>query len=333
MVRLGPRNWIAAIAVFWGLICCALSTVTNTSSFYVLRFLLGIGQSGFFPSVIYYVRTFLPPDRFGFAYGLIFSATCIAMILGGPFWALVDACVESSGAKGMESWRWLFLIEGIPSIIIGCLLPFANPNKPSDVKFGSDELGEEKKKLYLASLQAVKKEDGEEVGDGAAKEATCVTIGRILCTAKFWFLALASLCHGIAFWGVVFWVPRVVAQVINPVGDKIEENQLSANAAAHEHESHMSSSSSVVEGDARTPPPPHNLAVDLLSAIPYSGAIVGNLLNAWHSDRTGERRWHLVAALSTQALGLICTAASLEVPPLALFALTVTAAGAWSFPG
>ncbi len=90
LVRFGPRNWIALIAVLWGLVSCSFAVVTDVTGFYAARFLLGVTQAGFFPGASVFLRGFFPPESFGFCNSLVTVATCFAMILGGPFSSLVQ---------------------------------------------------------------------------------------------------------------------------------------------------------------------------------------------------------------------------------------------------
>ena len=97
-VRVGTRNWLGLIALCWGLCCCSLGFAENAQDFYASRFALGAAEAGFFPAVNTYLRQFVPADHFSTAYGLIISATCSAMVLGGPLAAAVSLLVGPQGA-------------------------------------------------------------------------------------------------------------------------------------------------------------------------------------------------------------------------------------------
>lgn len=145
--RCGARNWLGLMAVCWGLCCCALATSTDADSFYRWRFALGATEAGFFPGVNYFLRLFVPRSEFGFAYGLIVSATCLAMVVGGPFAALVAVAAGGGAPGGLVGWQWLFLAQGLPAVAIGLLLPCWLPGSPAMVNFGEGTEGDEDKRF------------------------------------------------------------------------------------------------------------------------------------------------------------------------------------------
>lgn len=224
-------------------------------------------------------------------------------------------------------------------------------------------------------------------GSGAASQAGCGTCCRLLCDPIMWKFALSSLCHGVAFWGVIFWVPQVVASVRagsdespflfphdafsggdDAVSTLIDHLDTDVDASAAEADGSaggggggtrallaaavargaarrlldmgqvvLSSASTLEAADSthsRTSGSiSDTVAVDLLSAVPYTFAVIGNLLNSWHSDKTGERRWHLIGALLLGSFGLLLTGSTLHRPFANLIALSLTAFAFWAVSG
>src|SRR3954470_15234204 len=115
LARVGARRWIARIAITWGLLSSATALVAGPRSFYVLRFLLGVAEAGFFPGIIYYLGNWFTREERARAISLFMTAIPIASVLGGP---LSGALLGLKGHLGLAGWQWLFLLEGSPSIVL-----------------------------------------------------------------------------------------------------------------------------------------------------------------------------------------------------------------------
>lgn len=117
MTRTGARIWIARIMISWGLISSALMFTTSAASFYVLRFLLGVAEAGFFPGIILYLTYWYPARRHARMVAWFMSGVAVAGVVGGPLsgW-IMKAC---AGLNGWAGWQWLFLLEGLPSVLLG----------------------------------------------------------------------------------------------------------------------------------------------------------------------------------------------------------------------
>jgi MFS transporter, ACS family, tartrate transporter len=109
--RVGARVWIARIMIVWGLISAGMMFVHDKTSFYVLRFLLGAAEAGFFPGIILYQTYFFPKSYRSRTIALFMTAAVLSSIVGSPLSGLL---LELDGAMGMRGWKWLFFIEGIP---------------------------------------------------------------------------------------------------------------------------------------------------------------------------------------------------------------------------
>jgi MFS transporter, ACS family, tartrate transporter len=114
--RVGARRWIARIMISWGVIAASMMFVRTPYQFYVLRFLLGVAEAGFFPGVIYYLSYWFPRQHRARAVAAFMMAIPVAGVIGGP---LSGALLALDGSMGLGGWQWLFLLEGLPSILLG----------------------------------------------------------------------------------------------------------------------------------------------------------------------------------------------------------------------
>src|SRR5438876_5810951 len=134
--RVGARIWMARILVTWGIISSAMMFVNGVFTFYVLRFLLGIAEAGFFPGMILYLTYWFPAEARGRAVARFMTATAIAGVIGGPMSGLL---LRMSGAAGLAGWQWLFLIEGLPAVILGFVAFVYLPDGPERAAWLSAE--------------------------------------------------------------------------------------------------------------------------------------------------------------------------------------------------
>ena len=114
--RIGARVWIARIVITWGVIAAGMIFVKSPLSFYLLRFFLGIAEAGFFPGIILYLTYWFPAIQRAQTVALFMTATAIAGVVGGPISGLL---LTLNGIMGLAGWQWLFLLEGLPAIILG----------------------------------------------------------------------------------------------------------------------------------------------------------------------------------------------------------------------
>jgi MFS family permease len=132
LYRIGPRVWITRIALTWGAISASMMFVQNEASFYVLRLLLGAAEAGLFPALMYMVTLWFSQRHRVTMVGLIYTAPCIAILVGSP---MGGALMELEGAGGLHGWQWMFLIEGLFTILVGGVVWLFLPERPSDAKW------------------------------------------------------------------------------------------------------------------------------------------------------------------------------------------------------
>ena len=117
--RVGPRLWIARIMISWGVVAMAMVAVRGAASFFALRFILGLAEAGFFPGVILYLTFWFPAREQARAVALFMTATALAGVIAGP---ISGAFLELHGSGGLSGWQWLFILEGLPAVILGVMV-------------------------------------------------------------------------------------------------------------------------------------------------------------------------------------------------------------------
>jgi ACS family tartrate transporter-like MFS transporter len=289
MARVGARIWIARIMITWGLISAAMMFVRGPLSFYALRFLLGLAEAGFFPGMILYLTYWFPSRERAGAISLFMTAVALAGVVGGP---VSGALLTLTGAGGLAGWQWLFLLEGIPAMLLGIVVLAYLPDGPEDAKW----LTEEERKRITVRLKA---DTTPTVPTPTVRTPTVrtttvrlkpdTTVTSVLADGRVWLLSLTYFCIVSALYGITFWMPTILQK--------------------------LSGSSDFVVG--------------LLSALPYLVAAIGMVLVGRHSDSTGERRWHLAGSAFVGAAGFILSAMTTS-PALALASISIAAFGIFS---
>ncbi len=193
LARIGVRIWIARIMFTWGVIATAMIFITGPASFYVLRFLLGIAEAGFFPGLILYLTHWFPMRERARAVGLFMTATAMAGVIGAP---ISSALLQLHGAAGLHGWQWLFLIEGIPAIVLAPIVLTYMTERPADARW----LASEEREWLTREM------DREQAEHTHAH----VTLRAAVTSARLWIVSLPYFCIVIAFYGVSFWLPQIV---------------------------------------------------------------------------------------------------------------------------
>ena len=132
MVRVGSRLWIARIMVVWGFVSAGMAFVHSATGFYILRFLLGASEAGFFPGVILYLTYWFPSSYRSRTVALFMTAAVLSTVVGGPLSGLL---LKLDGVGDIRGWKWLFVSEALPSIILGVVVFFRLPSGPKEATF------------------------------------------------------------------------------------------------------------------------------------------------------------------------------------------------------
>ena len=189
--RIGARKTFSRIMVLWGLTSAAMIFVHDRYSFYALRLLLGVFEAGFAPGLIYYLACWYPPALRARTMAIVLCASPIAGLIGGPLsgWAMTSL----AGVAGLQGWQWLFLVEGVPTILLGAVTWAILPDHPSDAHWLTDE-----HRAVLAS--DIKRADSRSHG----------SFRDVLADPKIYGMAAGYFCMICGLYAVGFWLPSIL---------------------------------------------------------------------------------------------------------------------------
>ena len=282
LARIGARRWIARILLTWGVVSALNAFVWNASGFYAVRFALGLAEAGFYPGVVLYFTWWFPSAYRSRAMAGLHSASKIALIIG-PI--VSGQLLQLNGWLGLAGWKWLFLIEASPPVILAVVLYALLPDKPEQARWLKPE-----QRAWLAARIASEMAQREAIRRFRLSEA--------LRDRRIWLLTLIWFGVCVSGYGVNIFVPRIIRGFGVGFG-----------------------------------------MTGLLVAVPYAFAMLAMVLGSWHSDRTGERTWHVAGACLTCAAALGVGSLLAGSPVLLMIALTIAAMGQaniepifWSLP-
>jgi MFS transporter, ACS family, tartrate transporter len=274
--RIGARIWIARIMIVWGIVSSLMMFITNISGFYLIRFLLGIAEAGFYPGMILYLTYWYPDKLRARTIALFATGTVVAGIVGSP---LSGAILELHGFKGLEGWQWLFLLEGIPAVIMGVLIIFFLPDRPQKARWLTPA-----EKTYVQSRL-----DKEAL---LAKGKAHFRLSKAFLSGRIWLLCLIYFLLTVGIYGYEMWMPSIIKAFY------VQSYSI----------------------------------VGLINGIPYLVSVIAMLLIGYHSDKTGERRWHVAVSAFAAAAGFALSA-YLKNPYFAMIALMASLVGLKSAMG
>ncbi len=199
LAKFGARRWIARIMVTWGAVAALMCLINGTTSFLVMRFLLGASEAGFYPGVIYFIGEWFPNKYRAGALSRFNLAQPVALIFGSLLSGFLISALD--GVMGYSGWRWLFLVEGVPTIIFGIVTLYYLTDKPADAQWLTEE---ERTWLMnrLATEAAAIKGANEDYTIGKA-----LTHPAVLALGIAYFLAI---CEGV--YGINMWIPQMLKQ-------------------------------------------------------------------------------------------------------------------------
>ena len=197
--KVGPRLWISRIMISWGIIASCMMFVEGTHSFYAMRLLLGISEAGFFPGIILYLTYWFPSQERARAVAKFMTATAIAGVVGAE---LSRVLLQLEGKFGLHGWQWLFLIEGLPTILLGVSVLFVLKNHPDDAEWLSDQ----EKKFLDGELERDRKEGG-----ASEKE----NLGDAFRTPLVWVLAGVFLLNQLGIYTISLWMPLILQGILH----------------------------------------------------------------------------------------------------------------------
>jgi MFS family permease len=257
--------------VTWAVISGACMYVTTPTSFYVMRFLLGLAEAGFFPGIILYLTYWFPSARRSKIVSIFMSAIPLAGLIGGPLSGWIMESV--AGLYGLSGWQWMFVLEAVPAIVLAVVVFFCLDDGIKHAKW----LDDKEKALLVANIAA---DQHEKVDHGS--------FGAILKDGRLWLGIVVYFCIVMGQYGLTFFLPTL----IKTAGIKGVLN------------------------------------IGLFTAIPYGAAVICMILIGRRSDKTRERRWHLVIPMYMGVVGLVGSAlAGTTNTEIAVAFLTLAAAG------
>ncbi len=190
--KIGARRWIARIMITWGIVSSLTMLVSSATTFYILRFLLGLMEAGFFPGIILYLTYWYPAKKRAHITALFMAAIPVSGLIGGPLsgWILESG----KGVLGLAGWQWLFLLEGLPSLILGLVTLWYLDDGIAASKW----LNGEEKKVLQDNLDIEKREKNRNsLRDG-------------LLEWRVWVFCLVYFCFCAGIYGFMFWMPQMI---------------------------------------------------------------------------------------------------------------------------
>ncbi|MBV8437815.1 MAG: MFS transporter, partial [Silvibacterium sp.] len=194
LLRLGPRRWMAIIMVAWGIVSSAMALIHSPFGFYLLRFLLGVAEAGFFPGIILCLTRWFPAAHRARAFALFITAAPAAGIIGAPVSTLL---LRLDGLAHLAGWKWLFLGEGTPSIILGIATFFVLTDSPEEAHW----LSPSEREWLVAEVSA------------HAHQAHATHLGHAFRSLAVWLLAAIYFAMSVAFYALTLWLPIVVKKL------------------------------------------------------------------------------------------------------------------------
>jgi sugar phosphate permease len=272
--KIGARYWLGPIIIVWGLVSASTMFVKSEFGFYLVRFLLGVVESGFFPGVILYLTFWYTKRYRAKMVALFMTAIPLSGVIGGPIsGGLLN---KMSAVGGLRGWQWLFLLEGIPSVLAGFATLYFLPDGPLKAKW----LSPDERSFLQAQLE---EEDREKRASSHSRHS----LGDAFRSGKVWALCFIYFGFVMGNYGLSFFLPQVLKDTIS-----------------------------------KDP-----FTIGLLTMIPWGAAAIAMVAVGHHSDKTGERCWHVAI---TGFIGAVAFSIS-AIPGVSgiagLAALTVATAG------
>ena len=270
--RWSARRWIARIMISWGLLTVLMAFIHTSKQFYLVRFLVGAAEAGFFPGVIVYVAHWFQTQDRAKAFARFFSANPVSFVIGSP----LAGILLGISWLGFRGWRWLFILEGIPAVVLGVITLFYLTDWPHQARW-----------LRVDERQWIADRLAEETEAKSRKGS--FTIWQALGHRDVWLLTACYFFAMTGNYGIGYWLPKLLKD-----------------------RSGWS-----------------DFTVTVFASLPYLVGFVTQQWNGWHSDRSGERRWH--TALPLILTGFALALAVIFQGNLGLFIAMFALVGAFYF--
>jgi len=264
--KVGARIWIARIMIVWGLVSMAMVFVQGEQSFYAMRVALGLAEAGFFPGIILYLTYWIPARERAKSGALFMTAAPVAILIGAQ---VSEALLRLDGWLGLAGWKWLFIVEGLPAVVLGLVALLVLTDRPEQASWLDPE-----GRAWLSAEMA--REQQARKRHGAGWES--------LLDPKVLLVCLIYFLNTTVTYGLFLWLPQMIEEAF---------------------------------GGRRF------VAV----MIPFAFALVAMVLVGRHSDKTGERKWHVAGSSFVAALGLLLAAAFRSDPWMLVASFTICQIG------
>lgn len=197
--KFGARRMIACIMIAWGLVAAAMALISDTTSFYTLRFLLAIAEAGMIPGATLYISKWFPQRERGRAIGTLYTATALAVVIAGP---VSGAILEMPGWLGLKPWQWMFILEAAPTIIIGLFIGRILSDDPNEAAW----LNTTERSELVVTLARERRNVGALTVSGGWSA---------LANWRVWVLFVTYFCIAAQFLGMVLWLPQIIRHLQN----------------------------------------------------------------------------------------------------------------------
>lgn len=195
--RVGAQRWISVLMIAWGIISSAMIFVHTPRSFYLVRFLLGLAEAGFFPGVILYLKNWFPASARARTVAWFMTAAPLSGVIGGP---VSGALLNWHPVAGFAGWQWLFLMEGIPAVILGVIVLFFLTNVPEEAHW----LAPEQKTWLIRTLGYESGRHQTSIAESSGNAFSAFANGRV------WILALVYCGMNTCSYGISLWLPNLI---------------------------------------------------------------------------------------------------------------------------
>ncbi len=195
LVRMGARRWIARIMFTWGILSGAMAFVNSETSFYIVRFLFGAAEAGFFPGILFYLTLFFPSAYRGRMVSMYMVAIPVSAVIGAPLSTTLLQFLD--GLLGFKGWQWVFIAEAAPALILSVVVWFYMTDEPSQAKWLADD-----ERAWLVNRQAAERREREAVHD--------MTVMQVLFNPRVLTLGVAGFGIAYSIYGIFYFLPQIV---------------------------------------------------------------------------------------------------------------------------
>lgn len=272
----GAPLWLGVILISWGVCALSMAFVTNVHGFYVVRFLLGAAESGAFPGLWYYYTHFFPENRITVPYTVSELGVKSSQVISAP---IAAGFLAMGGLLGYRDWQWLFLMEGLPPVILGVYIWWTFPACPEKAPYLTEEEG-----IWLSREIKIQASVEDQFQNRHGLMVIWNQFKMAIKVRDLWAMTLLKGLKDLSVNVSLFWTPLII------------ETLLEGHSLSHLPEAKTCSASGDGNGKHK------DITVALLTAIPFSVAMVVGITNGWHSQRVGERKLHMSFVFMTGAV-------------------------------